>query len=108
VRSEEQDETEPEPSRERGGWLGVVIRDLAPQGLAGRPGTEVIEVMPDSPAAAAGLRVGDVLRSIDGHQLGGASDLVRYMRRVPPGVAVHLEVDRDGQVIALEVVPGPR
>lgn len=52
-------------------WLGaqtqVLTREIAEAlGIAGRKGVRVTHVVPESPAAQAGLRVGDLLLKLDG------------------------------------------
>jgi serine protease Do len=66
----------PSPESDRAGkptraWLGVqtqvLTREIAEAlGIAGRKGVRVTHVVPESPAAKAGLRVGDLLLKIDG------------------------------------------
>ncbi|MHB8330391.1 MAG: S1C family serine protease, partial [Acidimicrobiales bacterium] len=52
------------------GWLGVVCADQP-----GGGGAVVTTVLPASPASATGLRPGDVIEAVDGHQLGTLADL---------------------------------
>ena len=54
------------------GWLGVVIQRITPElakefGLADDKGALVSKVMPDGPAAKAGIERGDVIVEFDGH-----------------------------------------
>ena len=70
--------------RVRRGYLGVAgqRRPLPPAAaqLTGRTsGIGVTEVVADSPAAAGGLRPGDVVVEADGHPTGDAGDLQRLM-----------------------------
>ena len=95
----------------RRGWLGVRIQtvtdDLAESlNLDTASGALVASVSPDSPASAAGLKVGDVILSFDGK-------LVNTMRRLPRIVAeteidkpVQVELWRDGRTITVGVVVG--
>ncbi len=57
-----------------------------------------------SPAAAAGLQVGDEVRAVDGRPIGNAGDLVAWIEP-RAGQTVTLEVLRDGQRRELAVVP---
>lgn len=86
----------------RRGRLGVSIQDLTPDlaeamGLDTKRGAVVIEVEPDSPAARAGLRAGDVIVAVDGRHLRGSADLRNRIGLVPVGEKVTIEFLRDGR-----------
>jgi len=56
-------------------------------GLSVKPGTvEVGEVVPDSPAAAAGIRIGDVLQTLSGKPVTNSRQLLFRLLRAPIGV----------------------
>jgi hypothetical protein len=90
-------------------------RVLAPGGLWGLKvqgptdpsagGVTVAEVLADSPAAAAGMRKGDVLLSIDGRWTTSVSDTFSAASTVPAGRAVPVVVERSGQEITILVRP---
>jgi S1-C subfamily serine protease len=71
----------------------------------GRPmmAVEVLEVAPGSPAEAAGLLPGDRILSVEGAPLGMQHDLADLIRSFSPGDQIVLEVDRPGEVEALQV-----
>ena len=62
------------------------------------------EVVPDSPAAAAGVEPGDVMQALDGKRIDAFDAVVRYIS-VRPGVPVVLTVGRDGSSLDLTLVP---
>ncbi len=64
----------------------------------------IAEVAADTPAAAAGLRPGDVILSADGHTYERSEQLRDYILG-RAGETVVLEVRRDGETLALDVVP---
>jgi S1-C subfamily serine protease len=73
--------------------------------LGRRSGAEIVEVMPDSPAAAAGLRPEDVLVAVDGVPVLGMDDLQRLMDGDAIGRALVAQAVRDGELIELRLVP---
>ena len=90
------------------GRIGVgiqnVSRDLADSlGLAKAEGAAVSNVEEGSPAAKAGLEVGDVILKIDGRAVEGSADLSRTIRAVKPGNKVSLAVWRGGKARDLTV-----
>lgn len=68
-------------------------------------GFRVEEVVPGSPAAEAGLRVGERIVSVDGRSARGLSlsEVRRSWRTLAAGTVVRLEVERDGAARAVEL-----
>ncbi len=90
------------------GWLGVSIQEVTPElakqfGLGETKGALVGEVMPNSPAAAAGLKSGDVIVSFDGKPVEGPTTLRSMVAQAPIGKAVAVEVKRDKGAKTIEV-----
>ena len=90
------------------GWLGVLIqdvtRDLAPTfGLPQPRGALVAQVLPDSPAASAGVAAGDVILTYDGKEVPTSSALPPLVGTSAVGEVARLEVLRKGQPFKLEV-----
>jgi serine protease Do len=84
------------------GWLGVGIqgmsRELADSfGLDQPRGALVASVQPDSPAARAGVRAGDIIVEFDGHAIADASDLPPVVGATAVGSNAKLKVIRDGK-----------
>lgn len=61
-------------------------------------------VMPDSPAAAAGFKAGDLVLSIDGREIEEFAEL-QHVVTINPGRTLKVVVDRAGQRMTLTVVP---
>jgi len=80
--------------------LGVMVQDLN-QALAdsfglNRPdGALISSVTPDSPAAAVGLKAGDVITQVDGHPIERSGDLSSRIAANAPGTQVALKIWRD-------------
>jgi len=84
----------------RGRYLGVQLINITPELRAhyGAPrdaGVLVGAVEPDSPAAKAGLSVGDVITRVDGDKVESAGELSRAVRHKSAGETVKIEVERD-------------
>ena len=96
------------------GWLGIVMGKLTPELAAsfGHSGEGVLvdDVDPKGPAAAAGLRAGDIITAIDGKPLRDMVALRNGVAQRRPGTTVELAVARGGAIrkVALElgVLPG--
>jgi S1-C subfamily serine protease len=72
----------------------------------GRPsGLRVAEVVPDGPAARAGLRTGDLLLSAAGHPVGKAQDLQRLMFSEAIGKPLAITVMRNGALVDVIAEP---
>lgn len=72
----------------------------------GQPFTpaEVGQVLPDSAAAAAGMRAGDTILSVDGNPVERFED-VQQVVRMHPNVPMTVDVLRDGAPLTLHVTP---
>ncbi len=91
-------------SSARTALLGVTTRDAD----GGDQGAVVVEVAPGSPAAAAGLRPGDLVTAVEGRSVAGAAELRGRMREHAPGDRVEVAYRRDGTPRSAEVMLGTR
>jgi serine protease Do len=90
------------------GRVGVLIQDvnaqLAQSFKLDRPrGALVTAVEPNGPAAAAGLRPGDVILSVNGRQIQSSTELPALIANLQPGNDATLSVWRDGHEQPLKV-----
>ncbi|TMH46570.1 MAG: Do family serine endopeptidase [Betaproteobacteria bacterium] len=85
----------------RRGRLGIAMQP----NVGGIDGAQIAEVEPNSPAAAAGLRKGDVVTALNGHPVRGPAELRARLGVVPAGETVELKVLRgkETQVISARV-----
>jgi serine protease Do len=84
-----------------GSFLGVGVADIDAErakalNLKEERGAEVKTVDDDSPAAKAGLKVGDVILEYNGQRVEGMSQFVRLVGETPVGRQVKLLVSRGG------------
>ncbi len=73
------------------GRLGIAMQAV----VGGADGALIAEVEPNSPAAAAGLRKGDVVTALNGHPVRGPAELRARLGVVPAGETVELKLERD-------------
>lgn len=93
------------------GWLGVRIdevteENVAEYGLSEPRGVAIQSVIPDQPAARAGLRPRDVILAIDGSAVTRPPDLQRLIAATPAGKTVRVRLIREGQEQELAVTVG--
>jgi S1-C subfamily serine protease len=69
-------------------------------------GVLIARVMPNSPAAKAGLRAGDVINNVDGQPVKQADDVQGAVEKSQVGKDLQLGVRRNQQDINLTVIPG--
>lgn len=96
--------------RVRRAWLGIAAgQSPLPPALADRlgrrTGLRVAQVVPDSPAAVASLKTGDVVVAVAGEPIGSATNLQRWMLEDAIGVPVEITVWRNGALVDVIAVP---
>lgn len=91
------------------GFLGVGLVEITPElrthyGAPGGAGVLVGSVSADSPAAKAGIQVGDVLVAVDGKQIGSSWEAVRTIGKHKKGDKVSLKLMRARKAHTLTAV----
>jgi S1-C subfamily serine protease len=83
-------------------WIGI-----RPQ--ATPDGVRILEVFDGTPAAHAGLQVGDILRTVNDQKIGNVHDLQRALIEEAPGAALRLEIQRgkESQTLQCRTEPMP-
>ena len=94
-----------------GSWLGVGITEVTPDKvkelkLPAERGVVLGKIVPDSPAAKAGLKEGDVVTEINGQRVEGTEQFRRIIREIPSGRSAQFSVWRDGRSQAVSVTLG--
>ncbi len=69
-------------------------------------GVLIVKVVPDSPAARAKLREGDVIGQVNGQTIKTADDIQRIVEQIPVGEAATLELYRKNQPMTITVKTG--
>jgi serine protease Do len=82
-------------------WLGVSVAEVNADKvkelkLPAERGALLGKIVPDSPAAKAGLKENDVITEINGERVEGTEQFRRIIREIPAGRTVQLVVWRDG------------
>jgi S1-C subfamily serine protease len=94
------------------GYLGLQTAaafepaDALRLGLERLQGAWVEHIYPGTPAAAAGLKPGDVVLQVDNVPIRDENHLINLISGLPPGQRVRLQVWRERSPIALEAVVG--
>jgi serine protease Do len=92
----------PGPSSRGGGpFVGIVVGQESDV-------CKVVQVAPDSPAAKAGVKVGDVIKSFAGQPVKNNQEFVSLVGKKKPGEKVSVVLLRDNQTVTLDIVVGRR
>jgi len=88
-------------------WLGISFRPLTDVQRerfdVERGAVFLQQVFPDGPAAAAGLKIGDIVLGPPGHHFTEPSQIREWTMSSPRSVPLALEVTRDGTLLSVEV-----
>jgi serine protease Do len=88
--------------------IGVAIQEVDQKlattfGLGTPHGALISAVEPQSPSERAGLKPGDVITSVNGHNIGESFDLPIIISEIPPGSEAHLGIWRDHKNSEMDV-----
>ena len=92
------------------GYLGFVTEDLVQvvgEEVPGEPesGVRVVRIIPEAPAEAAGLKVGDIVVGYAGQKVDSRRQLLFLIAGSAPGQDVEIEIVRDGQRNGFQLRP---
>jgi serine protease Do len=93
------------------GWLGVGVTEVTAEKvkqlkLPAERGALLGKIVPDSPAAKAGLKENDVVTEINGQRVEGTEQFRRMIREIPAGRTAQFTIWRDGRSQSLSVTIG--
>jgi serine protease Do len=95
------------------GYIGANIQTVTPEiadslGIPKDKGALVAQLTPGGPAEKAGLKPGDLVQKVNGHDVTSAADLTRQVGLARPGETIHLVVRRDGSERDVDIRSGQR
>lgn len=95
------------------GWLGIEVQDISPElaesfGLKNTAGVIIAGILRSGPAAAAGLKPGDVITSVNGQNVRDSRDVMNSIATLPPKSKVRIDILRMNKNQTLEAVVGER
>ena len=93
------------------GWLGIELQSSMkdPTKLGDdAQGVEVMNVMPNGPAAKAGLQKGDIITAMDNKPVDDANTLIQMVARKAPNSVVNLQIMRNKAQSSVNVTLGER
>ena len=93
------------------GWLGVGVSEVNAKKvkefkLPAERGVVLGKIVPDSPAAKAGLKENDVVTEINGQRVEGTEQFRRMIREIPSGRTAQLTFWRDGHSQTVDITVG--
>ena len=90
------------------GWIGAWFRDIEGRiahafHLKNEKGVIIAGMPPESPAAKAGLQMGDIVLEINHHPVADFRAAVRAIKKMEPGNTAILKIQRDLKEMEIEV-----
>lgn len=97
----------------RRGWLGIETQDMTVDlarvfKLPQPEGVIIASVLRGGPGAKGGLRVGDIIESLDENKVGDTARMMAMIAAKAPGDRIHLRIYREGRVQTLTLTLGER
>ncbi len=101
-------------------YLGVQMITLTPEvrekinqqfngsvNIAAKQGVLLVRIVRDSPAATAGLRPGDVIKSINNQPVAKIEEVQKLVENSKIGSPLQVQVERNGQDTQVKIIPVP-
>lgn len=91
------------------GYLGVNVQEVTSElsesfGMDKPKGALVAEVFPETPAAKAGIKAGDIILSVNGREVNKSGSLPPVIGMTPVGQPVDIKLLRQGRLMNVTVV----
>ena len=95
------------------GWMGIGLQEITPEiaesfKLGSIRGVIIKDIVRGGPADKAGIKLGDILVSVDGKQTSDPQSAVNVITGISPGTASKLALKRNGQDMELAATIGRR
>ncbi len=93
------------------GWLGIEVKGLDPSAelsLDSKTGVQVMGVLANGPAAAAGIKKDDIIISINDQAINNANQLIAYIARQQPNSEVSAIIQRGNEQIEIKITIAER
>ena len=92
------------------GWLGISLMPIQQDNILEpkQAGVVVADVLPNGPAASAGVKKGDKIIEVNGETITSASHLINYVALQAPNSTIKIAVVRGEKPLTLDVVVGER
>jgi len=95
------------------GWIGIEAQDITPElaesfKLKQTNGSLIAGIVSGSPAERAGLKPGDILLEIDGHQVLDSSSMLTLISGLKPNKQAILKISRNQRKMDIPVIIGKR
>ena len=101
-------------------YLGIQMVTLTPEvkekiiarfgekiNLSATEGILLVRIVPNSPAATAGLRPGDVIKSMNNQPVLKVDEVQRIVENSKVGIPLQMQVERNGKIAQFLVKPAP-
>ena len=85
--------------RVRRGWLGFIAKENKNAGIQKKSNLEIISVIKNSPAFAAGIRKGDQIKKINGIDTSSLGNLIKLVASKPVGSKIYITIAREGKIL---------
>ncbi|HYR69078.1 MAG TPA: PDZ domain-containing protein, partial [Candidatus Dormibacteraeota bacterium] len=90
-------------------WIGVRTWEITPYvaerlGTADRNGLYVAVIERGSPADKAGVKVGDIIRKVNGTPVRDSNEAYRVIFGASVGDTISLTVERDGKLLTMKLL----